>query len=113
MRARWRFIATGIFSSEYKRSRSLIYNQHPFRLIDPYNAPVLRVRRPGSDIEEVLTFEGDDPFLSEVHSGSPLYPCLMHTRQLSTLVDVIEHGPQAGNILSSFKGWSNSYIRQI
>lgn len=36
------------------------------RLIDPYNAPVLRIRRPGSDTEEVHTFENDDPFFSEV-----------------------------------------------
>jgi hypothetical protein len=39
------------------------------RLIDPYNAPVLHVRKPGSDLEEIIKFEEDDPFLSEVSIG--------------------------------------------
>lgn len=63
------------------------------KLVDPYNAPVLRVRRPGSDAEEVHTFEGDDPFFSEI----------------SNFIDVIDHGPQAAEILSSFEDACKTY----
>ncbi|KAK4703353.1 hypothetical protein P7C70_g2865, partial [Phenoliferia sp. Uapishka_3] len=37
-------------------------------LSDPYNAPVLRIRSPASDNEEVCTFEDDDPYFSEVQA---------------------------------------------
>ena len=36
------------------------------RLEDPYGKPVLRVRTPEKDEEEVFTFPGDDPFYNEV-----------------------------------------------
>lgn len=63
------------------------------KLIDPYNAPILHVRRPGSDLDEVYTFEQDDPFLSEV----------------STIIDVIEQGSLASEILSSFEDACRTY----
>jgi hypothetical protein len=53
---------------------------------------------------EVLRFEGDDPFLSEVRLWFSLGHCLTEIYQLSTFIDVIEHGPQASEILSSFEG---------
>jgi hypothetical protein len=28
--------------------------------------PILHIRRPGSDVDEIQKFDGDDPFLSEV-----------------------------------------------
>ncbi|KAL8293355.1 hypothetical protein RQP46_000056 [Phenoliferia psychrophenolica] len=37
-------------------------------LVDPYNAPTLRIRSPLSDDEEVCTFDGDDPYFSEVQA---------------------------------------------
>lgn len=36
------------------------------RLVNPYVQPVLYVRRPGNDHEEVHKFPDDDPFFSEV-----------------------------------------------
>ena len=56
----------------------------------PYNAPELRIRRPGDDHEEVHHFPSDDPFFSEV----------------SNLIDVIEDGPNGDRnlILSSYEG---------
>lgn len=36
------------------------------RLVNPYVQPVLYIRRPGSDLEEMHTFPDDDPFFSEV-----------------------------------------------
>ncbi len=38
------------------------------RLVDPYNAPTLYVRRPGDDHEERHVYTDDDPFFSEVSS---------------------------------------------
>lgn len=35
------------------------------RLVDPYVQPMLIVRAPGSDSEQVHRFENDDPFFSE------------------------------------------------
>ncbi|KAG8878009.1 hypothetical protein FRB97_002855 [Tulasnella sp. 331] len=82
------------------------------RLVDPYNAPALFVRRPGSksylglrerlgwvlnvsfvlgDLEERHAFE-DDPFYSEV----------------SNFIDTIESGP-VPNILSSFEDAAKTY----
>lgn len=64
------------------------------RLVNPYVAPVLYVRRPGSDHEETHHFAEDDPFFSEV----------------SVLVDNIEdieEEPESAQILSSFEGMSS------
>ena len=61
------------------------------RLVNPYVQPVLHIRRPGSDLEELHTFPDDDPFFSEV----------------SNLIDVIEdieEDPDAAQILSSYEG---------
>lgn len=61
--------------------------------MNPYVAPVLYVRRPGSDHEETHQFSEDDPFFSEV----------------SVLIDNIEdieEDPETAQILSSFEGMS-------
>lgn len=62
------------------------------RLIDPYNTPILTVRRPGDDHEERHTFADDDPFFSEI----------------SNFVDTIEGGPDP-YILSSFSDAAKTY----
>ena len=61
------------------------------RLVNPYVAPVLHIRKPGSDSEETHQFTDDDPFFSEV----------------SVLIDNIEdieEDPETATILSSFEG---------
>ena len=61
------------------------------RLVNPYVQPVLYIRRPGSDLEEIHRFPDDDPFFSEV----------------SNLIDVIEDieaDPDSATILSSYEG---------
>ncbi|KAG8805226.1 hypothetical protein FRC17_005672 [Serendipita sp. 399] len=63
------------------------------KLIDPYNEPILHVRRPGSDKEEIYNFKGDDPFLSEI----------------SAITDVIEKGSEAAEILSDFEDACKTY----
>jgi len=62
------------------------------RLVDPYNAPTLFVRRPGDDHEERHTYTDDDPFFSEV----------------SSFIDCIEGGPDP-HILSSFEDATKTY----
>lgn len=62
------------------------------RLVDPYNAPTLYLRRPGDDMEERHSFTDDDPFFSEV----------------SNFIDCIEGGPDP-HILSSFEDATKSY----
>jgi hypothetical protein len=39
------------------------------RLVNPYVQPMLYVRRPGDDHEQMYTFPDDDPFFSEVSGG--------------------------------------------
>ncbi|KAJ9104241.1 hypothetical protein QFC19_004058 [Naganishia cerealis] len=62
------------------------------RLVDPYNAPTLYLRRPGDDMEERHAFTDDDPFFSEV----------------SNFIDCIEGGPDP-HILSSFEDATKTY----
>ena len=62
------------------------------RLVNPYVQPVLYIRRPGSDSEEVHRFPDDDPFFSEV----------------SVLVDNVEDiEDQSESILCTFEGAYN------
>ena len=59
--------------------------------MNPYVAPVLHIRRPGSDSEETHHFAEDDPFFSEV----------------SVLIDNIEdieENPETAQILSPYEG---------
>ncbi|WFC94946.1 hypothetical protein MBRA1_001584 [Malassezia brasiliensis] len=63
------------------------------RLVDPYHAPTLYVRRPGDDHEETYRYSEDDPFFSEV----------------SNLVDCIQHGPNAAPILSTYEDAVKTY----
>ena len=39
------------------------------RLVNPYVQPVLYVRRPGDDHEQVYNFRDDDPFFSEARTS--------------------------------------------
>jgi len=62
------------------------------RLVDPYNAPTLYVRRPGDDHEEKHVYTDDDPFFSEI----------------SSFIDCIEGGPDP-HIFSSFEDATKTY----
>jgi hypothetical protein len=87
------------FSTEFTVCRSQISVCNPqifsdfpvadgyqLKLSDPYNHPVLYVRRPGSDSEEVHQFNDDDPFYSE----------------MSTFIDMYDTGNSDVPILSTF-----------
>lgn len=61
------------------------------RLVNPYVQPVLYIRRPGSDLEEIHRFPDDDPFFSEVSN-------------LIDIIEDIEADPDSATILSSYEG---------
>ena len=71
----------------------MLADGYSLRLVDPYNAPALYFRRPGDDHEEVVRYQNDDPFFSEV----------------SNLIDNIEKGRGASPILSSYEDAVKTY----
>lgn len=61
------------------------------KLIDPYGKPVLSVRRPGLEGEEIITFSDDDPFYTELSALiDALHDPAMHDRILSTYEDAVK-----------------------
>lgn len=62
-------------------------------MLTAYNAPVLYLRRPGDDHEEVIRYNQDDPFFSEV----------------SNLIDNVEKGKGSAPILSSYEDAVQTY----
>lgn len=99
--SKWRHSSThGTRRSELIESSFLIHPEldvicdgYSLRLVDPYNAPVLYLRRPGDDHEEVIRYQNDDPFFSEV----------------ANLIDNIEKGPGSAPILSSYEDAAMTY----
>ncbi|KAH8833804.1 putative oxidoreductase C terminal-domain-containing protein [Flagelloscypha sp. PMI_526] len=66
------------------------------RLVDPYSQPVLYVRKPGDDHDQVYRFPNDDPFFSEVSN-------------LIDIIEDIEENPDGAQILSSYEDAVKSY----
>ena len=66
---------------------------YSLRLCDAYNAPVLYVRRPGDDREEVYKYDDDDPFFSEV----------------AGMIDAVEDPSQRHRILTSYDDAARTY----
>jgi len=69
---------------------------YSLKLVNPYVAPILYIRKPGDDNETIMRFEDDDPFFSEV----------------SNLIDIIEsikEGPNTVQILSSYEDAVKTY----
>jgi hypothetical protein len=56
-------------SSMFLATFSVSPSHDCLRLVNPYVQPVLYVRRPGDDHEQMYTFPDDDPFFSEVSRG--------------------------------------------
>ncbi|KAJ9096332.1 hypothetical protein QFC21_005152 [Naganishia friedmannii] len=84
--------AVALQGSAYSCELEVYCDGFQMRLVDPYNAPTLYLRRPGDDMEERHSFTDDDPFFSEV----------------SNFIDCIEGGPDP-HILSSFEDATKSY----
>jgi len=77
------------------------------RLVNPYVQPILYVRKPGDDHEQVFNFPDDDPFFSEVRTLLSRLLYFTQIPQVSNWVDVIEdieEDPDAAQILSSYEG---------
>ena len=85
--------AVSLQGYNYSTELDVYADGHSLRLVDPYNAPLLCLRRPGDDHEEIIRFQNDDPFFSEV----------------SNLIDCIEHGEGTSPILSSYEDAVKTY----
>jgi len=84
--------AVALQGTAYSCELEVYCDGYQMKLVDPYNAPVLYLRRPGDDHEERHAFQDDDPFFSEV----------------SNFVDCIEGGPDP-HVLSSFEDATKTY----
>lgn len=81
---------------DYSCELEVYADGYQLKLVNPYVQPVLYVRRPGSDAEEVHNFADDDPFFSEV----------------SVFIDNIEdieESPETAQVLSSFEDAVRTY----
>ncbi|KAI0690570.1 putative oxidoreductase C terminal-domain-containing protein [Cytidiella melzeri] len=81
---------------DYSCELEVYADGYQLKLVNPYVQPVLYIRRPGNDSEEIHRFPTDDPFFSEV----------------SVLVDNIEdieEDPETATILCSFEDACKSY----
>ncbi|KAF8654161.1 hypothetical protein AX16_003690 [Volvariella volvacea WC 439] len=76
--------------------RSFCVTDPIFRLVNPYVQPILYVRKPGDDFDQVHTFPDDDPFFSEISN-------------LIDIVEDIEEDPDAAQILSSYEDAVKTY----
>lgn len=85
--------AVALQGTEYSTQIDVYADGYSMRLVDPYNAPMLYIRRPGDDHEEIVRYNDDDPFFSEVAS----------------LIDCIEHGEGTSPILSSYEDAARTY----
>ncbi|GAA5849807.1 hypothetical protein JCM3766R1_007023 [Sporobolomyces carnicolor] len=54
--------------TKYSCELEVYADGYQLKLIDPYNAPELRVRTPAGDDEQVFTFGNDDPYASELNA---------------------------------------------
>ncbi|GJE86922.1 Gfo/Idh/MocA family oxidoreductase [Phanerochaete sordida] len=87
---------TALQGHDYSCELEVYADGYQLKLVNPYVAPILYVRRPGSDHEETHQFSEDDPFFSEV----------------SVLIDNIEdieEDPETAQILSSFEDAVKTY----
>ena len=85
--------AVALQGTDYSTQIDVYADGYSLRLVDPYNAPMLYIRRPGDDHEEIVRYNDDDPFFSEV----------------SNLIDCIEHGEGTSPILSSYEDAARTY----
>ncbi|WFD18754.1 hypothetical protein MCAP1_000965 [Malassezia caprae] len=85
--------AVALQGTDYSTELDVYADGYSLRLVDPYNNPMLYIRRPGDDHEEVVRYNDDDPFFSEV----------------SNLIDCIEKGEGTSPILSSYEDAVKTY----
>jgi len=81
---------------DYSFELEVYADGYQFKLVNPYVQPMLHIRRPGSDLEEVHRFPDDDPFFSEISN-------------LIDIVEDIEEDPEGATILSSYEDACRTY----
>ncbi|KZT00427.1 uncharacterized protein LAESUDRAFT_816521 [Laetiporus sulphureus 93-53] len=82
-----------LHGTTYDTEFEIYADGYRLKLMDPYNNPVLSVRRPGIETEEIIHFPEDDPFYSE----------------LSTIVDEVQQSPRRAAILSTYQDAVKTY----
>lgn len=103
--ATWKYEsgAVGSFShvvalqgTDYSCELEVYADGYSLKLVNPYVQPVLHVRRPGDDKEQVYNFPDDDPFFSEISN-------------FIDIIEDIEEEPDAALILSTYDDAVRSY----
>ncbi|GAA5978168.1 hypothetical protein JCM10908_004256 [Rhodotorula pacifica] len=88
---------------KYSCELDVLCDGYQLKLIDPYNAPELRVRTPAGDDEQIYRFDRDDPYASEL--GAWLDECDHgKTGDESAVAD-----DESYSILSSYEDAAKSY----
>ncbi|KAK4698559.1 hypothetical protein P7C70_g7713, partial [Phenoliferia sp. Uapishka_3] len=88
--------------TKYSTELEIYADGYQLRLIDPYNAPSLRIRRPETDDEEVCTFASDDPYFGELQAF--IDACDPTSASTSAVAD-----DDAAEILSTFDDSVKTY----
>ncbi|BGP53860.1 hypothetical protein JCM8202v2_001432 [Rhodotorula sphaerocarpa] len=90
---------------KYSCELDILADGYQLKLIDPYNAPELRVRTPDGDDEQVYRFDSDDPYASEL--GAWLDEC-DHGKSSDDSA-VADDDEDNYGILSSYEDAAKSY----
>ncbi|TKA52901.1 hypothetical protein B0A53_04204 [Rhodotorula sp. CCFEE 5036] len=89
---------------KYSCELDVLCDGYQLKLIDPYNAPELRVRTPNGDDEQVYRFDRDDPYASEL--GAWLDEC-DHGKAADD--SAVADDDESYGILSSYEDAAKSY----
>ncbi|KAH8107119.1 putative oxidoreductase C terminal-domain-containing protein [Cristinia sonorae] len=81
---------------DYSCELEVYADGYQLKLVNPYVQPVLHVRKPGNDHEEIHRFPDDDPFFSEISVW------------IDNIED-IEEDPETSQILSSYEDACKTY----
>ncbi|KAG5654503.1 hypothetical protein H0H81_001144 [Sphagnurus paluster] len=85
-----------LHDTNYSCELEVYADGYQLKLVNPYVQPVLHVRKPGDDNEQITRFPDDDPFFSEVSN-------------LIDIIEDIEEDPEAAQILSTYEDAVKTY----
>ncbi|KDQ60764.1 hypothetical protein JAAARDRAFT_55502 [Jaapia argillacea MUCL 33604] len=86
----------GLQGTNYSCELEVFADGYSLKLINPYVQPVLHLRKPGDDYEQIITFPDDDPFFSEIS-------------HFIDIIEDIEEEPESSQILSSYDDAVRTY----
>ncbi|BGP45782.1 hypothetical protein JCM10450v2_001612 [Rhodotorula kratochvilovae] len=94
---------------KYSVELEVIADGYLLRLIDPYNAPELRVRTPDGDDEQVYRFNDDDPYAGELNAFLDEVPAAAPSHESTNDSAVADDDAPEFGVLSSFEDASKTY----